>query len=100
MERLGLSAEALPFYQEHAATDPRHGKDWLDHVIAPLAANPETGRRMVRGARWRSTANARFLAAVAERLGVGHLVAAQVGAGPPPGRPPVTPRTTTPPVAA
>ena len=99
MERLGMSAEALPFYQEHAATDPRHGRQWLDHVIAPLGTDPETGRRMVRGARWRSTANARFLAAVAERLGVGHLVGAEVGAGGP-DRAPATPRTGCPPVAA
>ena len=99
MERLGLSAEALPFYVEHATTDPRHGKDWLDHVIAPLAADPEMGRRMVRGARWRSTANARFLAAVAIRLGAGHLLGSPVGAGPA-GSAPVTHGTAVPPVAA
>lgn len=70
MERLGLPVEARTFYEEHATADPRHGKDWLDHVTAPLSSDPEMGRRMVRGARWRWTLNARFLEAAMEQLGV------------------------------
>jgi hypothetical protein len=61
LQRLGASADALAFYEEHAVADPRHGKDWLDHVVAPLAARfPDWAPRIVQGARWRSVANARF----------------------------------------
>jgi hypothetical protein len=63
LQRLGATDDALAFYEEHAVADPRHGKDWLDHVVAPLAARfPEWGPRIVTGARWRSAANARFFA--------------------------------------
>ena len=79
LRRLGLPDGALPFYEEHAGTDPRHGKDWLDHVIAPLGNDPVLGRRLVQGARWRSAVNRRFLMAVAEHLGPG----AEIGATPP-----------------
>jgi hypothetical protein len=69
LTRLGLPGDALPFYYEHATADPRHGREWLDQVVTPLARDdPEFGQRMVRGARWRSTANARFLTAISARL--------------------------------
>jgi hypothetical protein len=69
LERLGASEDALAFYQEHAVADPRHGKDWVDHVIAPLAADdPTWATRIVRGARWRSLLNNAFFTAMAERF--------------------------------
>ena len=61
LRRVGAPEGALPFYEEHAVADPRHGKEWLDHVVAPLAdQHPEWGARMVNGARWRHQANHRF----------------------------------------
>jgi hypothetical protein len=58
-ERLGLPREAQHFYAVHADVDPRHGKDWLEKAIAPIALErPEWGARMVRGARWRWQVNA------------------------------------------
>ncbi|UDY36728.1 iron-containing redox enzyme family protein [Dermatobacter hominis] len=60
MRRLGLGADAEEFYAEHADADPRHGKDWVAHVIAPLATEPDWASRMVTGARWRSVVNAAF----------------------------------------
>lgn len=63
LKRLGAGADALAFYEEHAVADPRHGKDWLDHVVGPLSARfPAWGPRIVAGARWRSVANAAFFA--------------------------------------
>ena len=63
LNRLDAPAGALPFYEEHAVADPRHGKEWLDEVVAPLSEQlPEWGPRMVRGARWRHEVNARFFA--------------------------------------
>ena len=63
LKRLGCGEDALAFYEEHAVADPRHGKDWLDHVVAPLAARfPEWAPRIVQGARWRSAMNAQFFA--------------------------------------
>jgi len=59
-DRLDAPAQARPFYEEHATADPRHGKEWLEHVVAPLAQDPEWARRMVQGARWRHAANHRF----------------------------------------
>lgn len=64
MRRLGAPEGALPFYEEHATADPRHGKEWLDEVVAPLAADPEWATRMVTGARWRQAVNRRFFAEV------------------------------------
>ena len=61
LERLGASEDALAFYAEHQQADPRHGKDWLDHVIGPLSSDPEWAARMVRGARWRAAVNRAFL---------------------------------------
>jgi hypothetical protein len=70
LRRIGAPAEALPFYDEHAVADPRHGKDWLEHVVAPLAESPRWATGMVRGAHWRATVNARFLDDLSARLGV------------------------------
>jgi hypothetical protein len=57
--RLGVPSEAETFYAVHADVDPRHGKDWLENVVAPLATDtPEWGPRMVRGAAWRWIVNA------------------------------------------
>ncbi len=61
--RLGAPADALPFYEEHATTDPRHGKEWLDGVVAPLVdEHPSWGPRIVRGAAWRAEVNRRMFA--------------------------------------
>jgi hypothetical protein len=69
LERVDAPDGAFPFYREHAVADPRHGKDWLDNVVAPLAAGDDGwGRRMVQGARWRSIVNRRFLDAMARRF--------------------------------
>jgi hypothetical protein len=70
MDRLGFGDDARDFYAEHATTDPRHGKDWLDKVIRTLAADPSWAEGMVRGARWRWIVNDRFFTAMAEQLGV------------------------------
>ncbi len=65
MRRLGVPQGALPFYEEHASADPRHGKDWLEGAVAPLTqARPDWGPRIVTGARWRATVNRRFFAAM------------------------------------
>jgi hypothetical protein len=60
LERLDAPPGAFPFYAEHASADPRHGKDWLDHVIAPLSSSSLWAEGMVRGARWRAEVNRRF----------------------------------------
>jgi hypothetical protein len=60
MRRLGASDDALAFYEEHAVADPRHGKGWLDEVIAPLADDAAFAPGIVRGARWRAAVNDRF----------------------------------------
>jgi hypothetical protein len=61
--RLGAPADALPFYEEHATTDPRHGKEWLDGVVTPLVdEHPSWGPRIVRGAAWRAEVNRRMFA--------------------------------------
>ena len=58
-ERLGVAAEAHEFYEVHADVDPRHGKDWLEQAVAPLAGlGEEWRRRMIRGAAWRWQVNA------------------------------------------
>jgi len=68
--RLGVPAEARPFYEEHATVDPRHGKEWLDGVVGPLVAdNPGWGPRIVRGAAWRAEVNRRLLADALRLLG-------------------------------
>jgi hypothetical protein len=60
LRRVGAPADAVPFYQEHATADPRHGKDWLHRVIAPLAADPAWAAGIERGARWRVGVNRAF----------------------------------------
>lgn len=70
LRRLGAPADMLPFYDEHAVTDPRHGKDWLDRVVAPLAESPRWAAGMLRGAQWRAETNDRFFAHMAAELGV------------------------------
>ncbi len=71
LKRLGAGSDALAFYEEHAVADPRHGKDWLDHVVGPIASDfPGWGARIVQGARWRSTVNARFFAVAPAWLGL------------------------------
>ena len=63
LHRLGAPADALPFYVEHADTDPRHAKDWLDGVVGPLVdQHPSWGPRIVRGAAWRAEVNHRLFA--------------------------------------
>lgn len=69
LERCGAPDAARPFYEIHADVDPRHGKDWLDKVIAPnIERLPEWGPRTVRGALWRSVVNAEFLDDVSQLL--------------------------------
>ncbi len=68
-DRLGAPAAAYPFYAEHAEVDPRHGRDWVDNALMPVvAAQPDWGPRIVRGAWWRSTVNGRFFAAAAQQI--------------------------------
>ena len=62
LTRLGAPAGAFPFYVEHADVDPIHGKAWLDKVVAPLQDDEWWSAGIVRGARWRSAANAAFFA--------------------------------------
>ena len=68
LKRIGATEDALAFYVEHAAADPRHGKDWLDHVITPLAQDPRWAEGILRGARWRAEVNRRFFAEAARRF--------------------------------
>jgi hypothetical protein len=75
-DRLGVAADAYPFYVEHAEVDPVHGKDWMDKAIEPLARErPEWGARMVKGAWWRATLNLQFFTAAMDAL-VGEPAAA------------------------
>jgi hypothetical protein len=61
-DRCRAPADAYPFYEVHADVDPRHGKDWLDNVIAPtVAAQPELAPRIVKGALWRDATTIEFL---------------------------------------
>jgi hypothetical protein len=76
MRRLGLGEEAIDFYAEHAEADPRHGKAWVTHVVAPLATDPVWAERMVTGARWRSVANGAFFDDMAARFVGRQLVSA------------------------
>jgi hypothetical protein len=67
LRRIDAPPGAFEFYEEHAVADPRHGKDWLDNVIAPLAEDSDWSERMVRGARWRSIVNHDFFSVLAPR---------------------------------
>ncbi|HEX3563761.1 MAG TPA: iron-containing redox enzyme family protein [Acidimicrobiales bacterium] len=82
LRRLHAGADALAFYQEHADADPRHGKAWLDHVVAPLSTDPWWAAGMVRGATYRSAVNAAFFALVADRVDEGFADRRQGGAAP------------------
>jgi len=69
MRRLGVSADASAFYEEHATADPRHGKEWIDDAVAPLVAHrPDWGPRILRGAQWRAAVNRRFFTAMEDRF--------------------------------
>lgn len=69
LERCNAPDEARPFYEVHADVDPRHGKDWLEKVIAPTVEQlPDWGPRIVRGALWRASVNAEFLDDVTDML--------------------------------
>jgi hypothetical protein len=61
LRRVCAPRDSLPFYDEHATADPIHGKRWLEKAIAPLGARRHASARIIEGARWRSTLNARFL---------------------------------------
>jgi hypothetical protein len=65
MDRLGVPDHARAFYAEHAEADPRHGKDWLERAVRPLAARG-WGTRILRGAIWRQEVNRRFFREAAE----------------------------------
>jgi hypothetical protein len=67
LERLGAPSAAIPFYEEHAVADPRHGKDWLDNAIEPLAERG-WGPRIVRGAAWRIAVNRHFFESLSVSL--------------------------------
>ncbi len=60
--------DAVDFYHEHRTADPRHGADWLDHVVVHFEADDEWAHRMVRGARWRSAVNHAFFEAMGHRF--------------------------------
>ena len=68
LRRLDAPAEAFPFYEVHATVDPRHGKDWVDHVVTPLSADAAWAAGMVRGARWRWLVNDAFFRRVGEMI--------------------------------
>jgi Iron-containing redox enzyme len=71
MRRLEVPTAALPFYEEHATADPRHGKDWIDGALAPVVVDhPEWAPRILRGARWRAIVNGRFFDAMSARFGL------------------------------
>jgi hypothetical protein len=76
LRRLGAGDDALDFYIEHAETDPRHGKDWVDNVVATLGSSPRWAAGMTRGARWRSAVNADFFDEMATRFVPGRRDAA------------------------
>ena len=66
--RLEAPAEAFAFYEVHATVDPRHGKDWVDHVVTPLSAESGWSAGIVRGARWRWLVNDAFFRRMGESL--------------------------------
>ncbi|MCU0312391.1 MAG: iron-containing redox enzyme family protein [Acidimicrobiales bacterium] len=68
LDRLDAPPAARAFYEEHATADPRHGKEWLDGVIRPLAARPGWAQGIVRGVRWRAEVNRRLFAELHRRL--------------------------------
>lgn len=77
LERLDAPIDALPFYEEHANTDPRHGKEWLDNAVGPLVEeNPDWGPRIVKGARWRADVNDRLFGRLHTMLATRELLSA------------------------
>lgn len=76
LERLDAPEAAFPFYVEHAEVDPHHGKAWLDEVVAPLGEDTKWAAGIIRGARWRSVANAAFFADVEAHVRTDRGVAA------------------------
>lgn len=66
LERIGAGDDAIDFYAEHAAADPRHGKAWVDFAVVPLEGEARWAEGIVRGGRWRSIANGGFFAAMAD----------------------------------
>ena len=75
LRRVGAPEGALPFYEEHAVADPRHGKGWVDNVVGPLADDRGWGSRIVKGARWRSVVNERFFTAMHRRFAGARAIA-------------------------
>jgi hypothetical protein len=69
LRRVSAPLDSLPFYDEHTAADPIHGKHWLERVIAPLGVRRGASAKIVDGARWRSTLDARFLERAARLVG-------------------------------
>ena len=71
LHRTGAPSRAVRFYEEHARVDPVHGRAWIDNVVLPLSSShPDLTWRIVRGARWRSTVNSRFMDALQQVLGL------------------------------
>jgi hypothetical protein len=69
LRRVAAPLDSLPFYDEHTAADPIHGKHWLERAIAPLGVRRDASAKIIEGARWRSTLNARFLERAALLVG-------------------------------
>jgi hypothetical protein len=68
-DRVGMPRQAYPFYEVHAEVDPRHGQDWLEKVVRPLAAEqPSWRERLVRGAWWRAVTNAGLFDLLGDQL--------------------------------
>jgi hypothetical protein len=71
LERLRAPSKAMPFYAEHATTDPIHGREWLARVVGNFAGgDPSIAHRVVQGARWRSSLNRAFLQSVGRIVGL------------------------------
>jgi hypothetical protein len=63
LRRLGAPVGAQEFYAMHAEVDPLHGRDWLDNAVGPLVEElPDWGRRILRGAVWKSAVDGRLFA--------------------------------------
>jgi hypothetical protein len=61
LRRLGAPTDLLALCAERADTDPRRGQAWLDGVLRPVVAQqPDWRPRIVRGALWRSSVDARL----------------------------------------
>jgi len=69
LRRVAAPLDSLPFYDEHSTADPIHAKHWLERAVAPLGVERDTSDKIIEGARWRSTLNARFLECAARLVG-------------------------------